>query len=29
LGRAISAVSAMDARGFFKHSGYRLPVHLL
>jgi transposase len=29
LGRAISAVSAMDVRGFFKHSGYRLPVHLL
>ncbi len=29
LGKAISAVSAMDARGFFKHSGYRLPVHLL
>ena len=29
LGRAISAVSAMDARGFFKHGGYRLPVHLL
>ena len=29
LGRAISAVSAMDAQGFFKHSGYRLPVHLL
>jgi transposase len=29
LGRAISAVSAMDAQGFFKHSGYCLPVHLL
>jgi transposase len=29
LGRAISAISAMDARGFFKHGGYRLPVHLL
>jgi transposase len=29
LGRAISAVSAMDASAFFKHSGYRLPVHLL
>ena len=29
LGRAISTVSAMDARGFFKHSGYRPPVHLL
>jgi transposase len=29
LGRAISAISAMDAWGFFKHSGYRLPVHLL
>jgi hypothetical protein len=29
LGRAISAISAMDAWGFFKHSGYRQPVHLL
>ncbi len=29
LGTAISAVSAMDARGYFKHSGYRLSVHLL
>ena len=29
LGRAISAISAMDTRGFFKHGGYRLPVHLL
>ena len=29
LGRAISAVSAMDAWGFFKNSGYRLSVHLL
>jgi transposase len=29
LGRAISAISAMDVRGFFKHGGYRLPVHLL
>ncbi len=29
LGRAISAISAMDAWGFFKHGGYRLPVHLL
>jgi transposase len=29
LGGAISAISAMDARGFFKHGGYRLPVQLL
>ncbi|CAA9404618.1 MAG: hypothetical protein AVDCRST_MAG78-37 [uncultured Rubrobacteraceae bacterium] len=29
LGVAISAVSARDARGFFEHSGYHLPVHLL
>jgi transposase len=29
LGRAISAISAMDALGFFKHGSYRLPVHLL
>jgi transposase len=26
---AISAVTARDARGFFKHGGYHLPVHLL
>src|SRR3712207_4018817 len=29
LGRAITAVSAMDAWGFFENSGYRLSVHLL
>jgi len=29
LGVAISAVTARDARGFFEHSGYHLPVHLL
>ncbi len=29
LGVAISAVSARDARGFFDHGGYYLPVHLL
>jgi hypothetical protein len=29
FGIAISAISAMDARGLFKHGGYRLPVHLL
>jgi transposase len=29
LGVAISAVTARDAQGFFKHSGYHLPVHLL
>jgi len=29
LGVAISAVSARDARGFFEHGGYYLPVHLL
>jgi transposase len=29
LGVAISAVTAMDARGFFEHGGYHLPVHLL
>lgn len=29
LGVAISAVTARDARGFFEHSGYRLPVQLL
>lgn len=29
LGAAISTVSPADARGFFEHGGYRLPVHLL
>jgi transposase len=29
LGVAISAVSATDARGFFEHTGYHLPVQLL
>jgi transposase len=29
LGRAISAVTAMDAGGFFEHGGYPLSVHLL
>jgi len=29
LGVAISAVTARDARSFFEHSGYHLPVHLL
>jgi len=29
LGVAISTVSARDARGFFEHGGYHLPVHLL
>jgi transposase len=29
LGVAISAVSLRDARGFFEHGGYHLPVHLL
>ena len=29
LGVAISAVTAMDAQGFFEHGGYHLPVHLL
>jgi transposase len=29
LGAAISAVSAGDAQGLFKHGGYHLPVHLL
>jgi transposase len=29
LGVAISAVTARDAQGFFEHSGYHLPVHLL
>jgi transposase len=26
---AISTVTARDARGFFEHGGYHLPVHLL
>ncbi len=29
MGRAISAVTAQDARGFFEHSGYRLQIQLL
>ncbi len=29
LGAAISATTAEDARGFFEHGSYRLPVHLL
>lgn len=29
LGVAISAVTARDARGFFEHGGYHLPVQLL
>jgi transposase len=29
LGIAISTVTARDARGFFEHGGYHLPVHLL
>ena len=29
LGVAISAVTARDARGFFEHCGYHLPVQLL
>ncbi len=29
LGVAISAVTAMEAQGFFEHGGYHLPVHLL
>ena len=29
LGAAISAVTSGDARGFFKHGGYHLPVQLL
>jgi transposase len=29
LGVAIWAVAARDARGFFEHSGYHLPAHLL
>jgi transposase len=29
IGRAISAISAQDARGFFDHCGYGIPVHSL
>ncbi len=29
LGKAISAVTAIDASAFFEHGGYRLPVHPL
>jgi transposase len=29
LGVAISTVTARDARGFFEHGGYHLPVHFL
>ena len=29
LGVALSAVTARDARSFFEHGGYRLPVQLL
>jgi transposase len=29
LGRAISALSAIDASAFFEHGGYHLPVQLL
>jgi transposase len=29
LGAAISAVTARDARGFFEHGGYYLPIQLL
>jgi len=29
LGTAISAVTARDARGFFEHGGYHLPIQLL
>ena len=29
LGVAISRVTTRDARGFFEHGGYHLPVHLL
>jgi transposase len=29
IGRAISAVSAQDARGFFEHCGYGIPVQSL
>jgi hypothetical protein len=29
MGKAISAVSARDARGFFKHCGYGTPIQSL
>jgi transposase len=29
MGRALDAVTARDARGFFKHCGYRTPAQLL
>ncbi len=29
MGRALDAVTATDARGFFEHRGYRAKVHLL
>ena len=29
LGKALSAVSAQDARGYFEHAGYHLQAHLL
>jgi hypothetical protein len=29
LGKALSAVSAQDAQGYFEHAGYRLQAHLL
>ena len=29
IGVALCAVSALDARGFFEHAGYRSPAHLL
>ena len=29
IGSALSAVSSKDARGFFEHCGYRMPVQSL
>jgi transposase len=29
MGRALGAVSAQDARGFFAHCGYRIPAQQL
>jgi transposase len=29
MGRALDAVTARDAQGFFEHYGYRTPAHLL
>jgi transposase len=29
MGRALEAVTASDAQGFFEHRGYRATVHLL